>query len=177
MSVRVCNYSRFVWWLQRTSVYTNKDFPLLHLTQLFTNVTTNTHAHMCTHAECNTLTRRLFFNRASFLVKKNRHPVSQTLCQNASAHTHFILTGACVRARALTRSSLVVSSFGIQLHPQSKQPPSRSRREQSTYADSGCGAQHSGKKKEQRSVNKTEDQPTRFVFLRFIIILSYYLNT
>lgn len=37
MSVRVCNYSRFLWWLQRTSVYTNKDFPLLHLTQLFTN--------------------------------------------------------------------------------------------------------------------------------------------
>lgn len=85
-----------------------------------------------------------------------------------ASHVH------CVRARALTRSSLVVSSFGIQLHPQSTRPPSRSPHEQSTYADSGCGAQHSGKK--QSSINMTEDQSSRFglrvVIYNFITILD-----
>lgn len=99
-----------------------------------------THMHTCTLSEQH-VKPQAFFKRA-----ERQHPFSQSLCHNASTHTHTIRTRAWARARALTRSSLVVSSFGIQLHPQSTRPPSRSRREQSTYADSGCGAQHSGKK-------------------------------
>lgn len=132
MFVHVCNYSGFLWWLERTSVYANKDFPLLHFTQLFTNGVDkqgNTHTH-------------------------------------ARARCHI---ARALRARALTRSSLVVSSFGIQLHPQSTRPPSRSPHEQSTYADSGCGAQHSGKK--YSSINMAEDQSTRFGLL---VVIYYF---
>lgn len=56
----------------------------------------------------------------------------------------------------LTRSSLVVSSFGIQLHPQSTRPPSHSQHEQNTCADSGCGARHS---EETKSEKRQKESP------------------
>ena len=75
MSARVCNYSQFLWWLQRTSVYTNKDCPLLHLTQLFSNVEdkqANTTLRTCTVHVCMCACEVCFFNPAYFVVKKEQ---------------------------------------------------------------------------------------------------------
>lgn len=133
-------------------------------------VTTSRVRH--THAHKDSATRSptgFFLFKSHELLGKNRP--SQTLPERVCSHSHH--PHRCLCARALTRSSLVVSSFGIQLHPQSKRPPSRSRREQSTYADSGCGAQHSGKQEEETS--RSENKLCFSMFYYYFTILFTHI--